>query len=94
MVGFFFSADQELGRSDTDVQDLARFFVHAADLVGPQHGGFGSDLDGGFPPACLEDARGLPNLTSALIDAGFSDQELLGILARNWMRVLRSIWRE
>ncbi len=60
--------------------------------MGPEHVGFGSDFDGGFPPQGLEDIRGLPNLTSALIDAGFSDEELLGILGGNWLRVFRKVW--
>ena len=72
--------------------DLARFIAHAAGVCGADHVGFGSDLDGGFPPHGLEDLRGLPNLTSALIDLGFSDEELRGILGSNWLRVFRAVW--
>jgi membrane dipeptidase len=89
VLGIFFSANQELADPDADVHALARFFAHAAEVAGPEHVGMGSDFDGGFPPPGLEDVRGLPNLTSALID----DTEILGILGGNWMRVFREVWR-
>ncbi|MEX2541237.1 MAG: dipeptidase [Trueperaceae bacterium] len=92
VLGVFFSANRELAKPEADVSDLARFFAHAAEVMGPEHVALGSDFDGGFPPPGLEDVRGLPNLTSALIDLGFSDSELLGILGGNWLRVLRTVW--
>ncbi|UCC72110.1 MAG: dipeptidase [Gemmatimonadota bacterium] len=92
VIGIFFTANRELDDDDADVHDLARFIAHAADVAGAEHVGLGSDLDGGFPPHGLEDIRGLPNLTGALIDAGFSDEELLGILGGNWLRVFRKVW--
>jgi membrane dipeptidase len=94
VIGIFFSANRELADDAADVHDLARFFAHAAEVTGTEHVGFGSDFDGGFPPHGLEDIRGLPNLTSALIDVGFSDEELLGILGGNWLRVFRQVLGE
>jgi len=91
VVGIFFTANRELDDDGADVHDLARFIAHAAEVAGPQHVGFGSDYDGGFPPPGLEDVSGLPNLTSALIDVGFSDEELRGIIGGNWLRVFRSV---
>jgi len=91
VVGIFFSANRELDDDAADVTALARFIAHAANVCGPAHVGYGSDLDGGFPPHGLEDIRGLPNLTSALIDLGFTDAELLGIIGGNWMRVYRQV---
>lgn len=91
VLGVFFSANRELDDDEADTTDLARFIAHAATVCGPEHVGLGSDLDGGFPPHGLEDIRGLPNLTSALIDEGFSESELLGILGGNWLRVFREV---
>jgi len=91
VLGIFFSANRELDDDAADVTALARFIAHAATVCGPAHVGYGSDLDGGFPPHGLEDIRGLPNLTSALIDLGFSDTELLGIIGGNWMHVYRQV---
>ena len=91
VLGIFFTANRELDDDDADVHALARFFAHAAEVCGAEHIGYGSDFDGGFPPHGLEDIRGLPNLTGALIDVGFSDEELLGILGGNWLRVFRQV---
>lgn len=91
VLGIFFSANRELDDDDADAHALARFIAHAASVCGAEHVGLGSDLDGGFPPHGLEDITGLPNLTSALIDEGFSDEELLGILGGNWLRVFREV---
>ena len=92
VFGIFFSANRELDNDAANASDLARFIAHAATVCGPDHVGLGSDHDGGFPPHGLEDIRGLPNLTSALIDLGFSDAELLGILGGNWLRVFREVF--
>ncbi|MGQ0571909.1 MAG: dipeptidase [Armatimonadota bacterium] len=92
VLGVFFSANRELNDDAADAAALARFVAHATTVCGPAHVGLGSDLDGGFPPHGLEDIRGLPNLTSALIDLGFSDAELLDILGGNWLRVFRTVW--
>lgn len=91
VLGIFFSANRELDDDGADAMSLARFIAHAASVCGADHVGLGSDYDGGFPPHGLEDIRGLPNLTSALIDLGFSDNELLGILGGNWLRVFREV---
>ena len=91
VLGIFFSANRELDDNNADAASLARFIAHAASVCGAAHVGLGSDFDGGFPPHGLEDIRGLPNLTSALIDLGFSEAELLGILGGNWLRVFRNV---
>jgi membrane dipeptidase len=92
VLGIFYSANRELADPKADVGDLARFFAHAAEVMGPRHVGLGSDFDGGFPPPGLEDAAALPRLTSALIDVGFSDEELVGVLGANWLRVFGEVW--
>jgi membrane dipeptidase len=92
VLGIFYSANRELADPNADVGDLVRFFAHAAEVMGPRHVGLGSDFDGGFPPPGLEDAAALPRLTSALIDVGFSDEELVGILGANWLRVFGEVW--
>jgi membrane dipeptidase len=92
VLGIFFSANRELADPNAGVDDFARFFAHAAEVMGPRHVGLGSDLDGGFPPPGLDDISALPRLTGALIDVGFSDEELVGILGTNWLRVFGEVW--
>jgi membrane dipeptidase len=91
VVGIFFSANRELESDSADVHDLARFIAHAVEVAGVQHVGFGSDFDGGFPPPGLEDISRLHHLTSALIDLGFSDEELRSIIGGNWLRIFRRV---
>jgi membrane dipeptidase len=76
-----------------EIEDLMCHFVHVAELVGPEHVGLGSDYDGGTPtPTGLEDITGLPLLTSALLDQGFSESDVLHILGGNYLRVFRTVW--
>jgi len=64
-----------------------------ADLV---RTGFWSAADIGPPPhdypVGLEDPSGLPNLTSALVDRGYTRDQILDMLGRNWLRVFRATW--
>ena len=83
--------NRELDDDEANVHDFARFFAHAAEVVGAEHVGLGSDYDGGFPPRELHDVRGLPALTGALLDCGFSEDEVLGIIGNNWLRVFRKV---
>jgi membrane dipeptidase len=43
-------------------------------------------------PAGLDDASGLPNLTQRLLQRGFSEQDVRGILGENWLRVFDAVW--
>lgn len=63
---------------------------HIADVVGEDHVALGSDYDGMVvPPAELADVSMLPNLTDALIGAGWSRERIGKALRGNVMRVLR-----
>jgi membrane dipeptidase len=44
-------------------------------------------------PEGLEDASGLPRLTERLLQRGFSEQDVRGILGENWLRVFGAVWR-
>ncbi|MBM3458398.1 MAG: membrane dipeptidase [Armatimonadetes bacterium] len=92
VLGIFFSVNRELDDDAAGIAELARFFAHAAEVCGADHVGFGSDLDGGFPPRGMADVRALPELTAALLELGFSEPELAGILGGNWLRVYRRVW--
>ncbi len=84
------------GRSDQDtsLSEIVRHALYMADRIGVDHLALGSDFDGAKMPTDLKDVAGLPRLTAALQDAGFSDDDLLKITHRNWIRVLRETWRQ
>jgi microsomal dipeptidase-like Zn-dependent dipeptidase len=65
----------------------ARAMRHAADLVGVEHVALGTDFDGTVQVPF--DAAGLPHLTDALLEAGFSPGEIRQILGGNVVRTLR-----
>ena len=65
---------------------------HAAELVGIDHVGLGSDFDGAPMPAALGDVAALPRLLDALRDDGFSADEVQRIAWGNWRRVLAAAW--
>lgn len=65
---------------------------HIADVVGEDHVALGSDYDGMVrPPAELADVSMLPNLTDALIAAGWTRERIGKVLRGNVMRVLREM---
>ena len=69
---------------------VVKHMQHILDVVGEDACALGSDWDGMIVPTHeLRDPRGLPDLTSALLAAGISEQAVGKILRDNVLRVLR-----
>jgi membrane dipeptidase len=68
---------------------------HIAKTAGVDHVGLGSDFDGvsGALPAGMNSAADLPKITQALLDRGYSDQDVRKILGENLLRVMRDVER-
>lgn len=66
--------------------DIVRAIKHAAKVMGPEHVALGSDFDGAV--LTRTDVTGLPLLTAALLQAGFTEQQIAGIMGGNVLRVL------
>lgn len=66
---------------------IARAMRHVADLVGAEHVALGTDFDGTVTPPF--DATGLPQLTEALLDAGFDATAIGRIMGGNVVDFLR-----
>lgn len=73
---------------DTSPASIARAMKHVRDLVGIQHVALGSDYDGAT--TVRFDTSHLVQVTQALIDAGFSDDEIRAAMGGNAIRVLRA----
>ncbi len=71
---------------DLSPASIARAIKHVRDLVGIDHVGLGSDYDGATTVAF--DTSRLDLITQALIDAGFSDEEIAKVMGGNVVRVL------
>lgn len=73
---------------DTSPASIAKAMTHVRDLVGIDHVALGSDYDGAT--TVRFDTSQLVQVTQALIDAGFADQEIRAVMGGNAMRVLRA----
>jgi membrane dipeptidase len=72
------------------LQDAVAHIDHVVKLVGVDHVGIGSDWDGiSTVPAGLEDVSRMPSLTAALLERGYSEQDVKKILSGNFLRVMR-----
>jgi membrane dipeptidase len=73
----------------TDAHAAARAIRYAVQVVGIDHVGLGSDFDGAVTTPF--DASGWPLLTDALLQEGFSEQEIRKIMGENVVRVLKEV---
>ena len=68
---------------------------HIAKVAGVDHVGLGSDFDGvsGATPEGIDSAADLPKITQALLDLGYSADDIRKILGGNLLRVFREAER-
>jgi membrane dipeptidase len=73
------------------VEDWLDHLEHAVGLVGTDHVGLGSDLDGGCGFPGLDDITKVPNITRGLVARGYADEDIEKILGGNNLRVFREV---
>lgn len=73
--------------------DYMRHLLHILEVAGVDHVGIGADWDGGGGVDGLEDVTHLPRITQALLDAGYSEQDVEKIWGGNLLRVMREVER-
>ncbi len=61
---------------------------HAVSVAGADHVGVGSDFDGAFMPAGMEDASKFPVITEALLRRGYGEADIRKILGENTLRLM------
>ena len=68
---------------------------HIAKVAGVDHVGLGSDFDGvsGATPMGMDSAADLPKITQALLDRGYSKEDIHKILGGNLLRVFAEVER-
>jgi membrane dipeptidase len=67
---------------------VANAIAHVRDLVGVDHVGLGSDFDGAVTTGF--DSSQLVEVTQALVDRGFSQDEIRKVMGGNVLRVIRA----
>jgi len=77
------------------LKSLIDHIDHIAKVAGVDHVGLGSDFDGvsGATPTGIDSAADLPKITQALLDRGYSAEDIKKILGGNLMRVFREVER-
>ncbi|NQV24535.1 MAG: membrane dipeptidase, partial [Rhodopirellula sp.] len=88
----FVSDPQTVGMSD-----IVDHIDHICQLAGnAKHCGIGTDLDGGFGkeqvPRDLTSIADLQQMATLLSDRGYSDDDVEGIMNRNWLDFFRRVW--
>jgi membrane dipeptidase len=77
------------------LKSLIDHIDHIAKVAGIDHAGLGSDFDGvsGATPQGMDSAADLPKITQALLDRGYSADDIHKILGGNLLRVFREVER-
>lgn len=77
------------------LQMLIDHIDHIAKVAGIDHVGLGSDFDGvsGATPQGIDSAADLPKITQALLDRGYSAEDINKILGGNLLRVFGQVER-
>lgn len=74
---------------DGIVDDMA----YVAAEIGAEHVALGTDFYGfDMAPQGAEDVSKFPRITERLVERGFTDEEIRGILGENLMRVFEQVW--
>ncbi len=85
--------DKTALKESVTFKDAVRHIKRVCDIAGDaEHAGIGSDFDGGFgmesTPKELDTVADLQRLADAL-STDFRDEDIVGILGGNWIRLLR-----
>jgi len=81
-----FTRDEKL--PEVTSEKIIEHIEHAIALAGGAHVGLGSDFDGAFMPAGMEDTSKFPRITESLLRRGHSESAVRNILGENTLRVM------
>src|SRR5580704_17196122 len=74
-------------------EKIVEHIDHAVRIASADHVGIGSDFDGAFMPAGMEDASKFPRLTEGLLKRGYGEAGIRKILGLNTIRVMADAQR-
>lgn len=87
----FAALDKKYKIRKADFDDYMRHLLHIIKVAGWEHVGLGADWDGGGGVEGYEDITALPKIAQALLDAGYNDTQVRGILGDNTVRLIRTV---
>jgi membrane dipeptidase len=93
-----FAASNQIDREFADrlrrpqFESLIAQFDHILRVAGVDHVGIGSDFDGiSSMPEGIDSAADLPRITAALLDLGYSADDVRQVLGGNLMRIIGEV---
>lgn len=82
--------DKQFPPPRSTFEKFMEHMFYTLDLVGPDHVGVGADWDGGGGVDGMEDVSFLPKITEALLEAGYTEDDLVKIWGGNQIRLMRA----
>ncbi len=78
-----------------DLDEVIASIETLIEAMGAAHVGLGSDFYGlQFAPRGLESIDKVPLITEQLLGRGWSEQDILGLLGGNFLRVFEQVWKK
>ena len=84
-----FLRDDGKKTGDTSLSIMIDHLLYLLEHLGEDGVALGSDFDGAIIPDAIGDAAGLPRLTQAMADAGFSKDLIAKISHQNWLKMIK-----
>lgn len=92
VIGIVFYPNFLTGTNNATISNVVQHINHIVNLVGIDYVAIGSDFDGiGRTPVGLENVSKFPNLTMALVQEGYTQQDIEKILGGNFRRVFEQV---
>lgn len=92
VIGIVFYPNFLTGTNSATINNVIQHIDHIVNLVGIDYVAIGSDFDGiSRTPVGLENVSKFPNLTLALLQHGYSQQDVEKILGLNFKRVFEQV---
>ncbi|MEM5518223.1 dipeptidase [Henriciella sp. AS95] len=83
------SVDAQFPAPQSTFEKFMEQVLYSLELVGPDHVGMGADWDGGGGVKGMIDITFLPKVTAALLEAGYSEEDIQKFWSGNMLRLLR-----
>lgn len=78
------------GFGNDTMQDFVDNTFRLIDLIGVEHVGLGTDMDGNYKPV-FDSYRQLPKWTAGLLERGLSKEEVAKVVGGNVVRVIKAV---
>ncbi|MGE6699231.1 dipeptidase [Hyphomonas sp. NPDC076900] len=89
------AAFQELNKAfpppRSTFEKFMEHLLYTLELVGPDHVGVGADWDGGGGVDGMKDIVDLPKVTARLVEAGYSEEDIVKIWGGNVLRLMSEV---